>query len=233
MFPPTHAHGMAEHRAAGDLGAGETTDDLLEALNERRRRLLELRHLRHDADDTAAARSRGVRSRARSRGATRGPYRGGAIPAPSSSRTTRARWPAHGASSSSISSSVPRGRPVSAKATTFERWASPTLTASGSPSARSVTSAAVQGPIPGMVRRAAARSAAPCPPPAGAGRPRRWPRAAPPRGPPRRSTTARRGSIPSATRRHGGIASTSAGAGAASSASGPGARFPCHRTRRR
>ena len=49
---------------------------------------------------------------------------------------TRARWPAHGASSSSIRSSVPRGAPVSANATTFDRWASPTLTASGSPSAR-------------------------------------------------------------------------------------------------
>ena len=227
MFPPTQCTGMAEHRAAGDLGAGETTDDLLEALNERRRRLLELRHLRHDADDTAPRLAR--RQVARSRGATRGPYRGGAIPAPRAAWTTRARWPAHGASRPSISS-VPRpagqreghevrevGIADAHRVRVPERLKRHLCRGPGADPR--------DGPqggreIAAPARRQRARAAAPMASSrALAGR--------------RRSTTARRGSIPSATRRHGGIASTSAGAGAASSASGPGARFPCHRTRRR
>ena len=66
--------------------------------------------------------------------------------------------------------------------TTFDRWASPTLTASGSPRARSVTSAAVHGPMPGCARSAAASAAAPAPPPPGrrAGRGERLESARPP-----------------------------------------------------
>ena len=45
-------------------------------------------------------------------GAKRGPKRGAPRPVSSIRRTTRCRWPAHGASSSTISSSVPRARPV-------------------------------------------------------------------------------------------------------------------------
>ena len=70
------------------------------------------------------------------RGVSRGPYRGASRPLSSSSRTTRARSPRYGSSSSSIRASSPRGSPASAQATRLGRWKSPTLTASGSPSAR-------------------------------------------------------------------------------------------------
>ena len=85
-----------------------------------------------------------------------------------------------------------------------ERWASPTLTASVPERARSVTSAAVRGPIPGMVRRAAASCSA-CRRRA-AGRPRRWPRAAPSRAaggePPPGEARSRRHEAPWRDREH-------------------------------
>ena len=64
------------------------------------------------------------------------------------SRTTRCRWPAHGASSFSICSSVPPRSPVKNHPMPG-RLKSPMLRASGSPLARCSVSAAVQAPTPG------------------------------------------------------------------------------------
>ena len=83
------------------------------------------------------------------------------MPDVSRSRTARARWPRYGSSSSSIRSSVARGSPASAHATRCGRWKSPTLTASESPRARTVTSAAVHGPMPGIASRRAVSAAGP------------------------------------------------------------------------
>ena len=91
-------------------------------------------------------RSGGMRAAARTAAPPRPPAPG--------RRVTRPRWPAYGASSSSIRSSVPRGSPASAQATMFGMWKSPTLTASASPQARMATSA-VHGPMPGNARSAA------------------------------------------------------------------------------
>ena len=53
---------------------------------------------------------------------------------------------------------MPRGSPASAHDTRCGRWKSPTLTASGSPSARCRTSADVHGPLPAYsVAEASAR----------------------------------------------------------------------------
>ena len=68
---------VAEHRPARGRGRAHAIEDRAESRDELRRRLLELRHVRHGADDTPQRRSRPARSRtkslARSRGATRGP----------------------------------------------------------------------------------------------------------------------------------------------------------------
>ena len=75
-------------------------------------------------------------------------------------RTSRARWPRYGSSSSSMRPSSPRGSPARAQQTRSGRWKSPTLMASGSPKAARAVSAAVQAPTPGTDRRRASACSA-------------------------------------------------------------------------
>jgi len=74
----------------------------------------------------------------------RGPWAGAFHPSNCNHRSTRARWGEYTLSRRHISSSVPRCAPVSAKATVFFAWKSPTQSASESPNAANPATAAVQ-----------------------------------------------------------------------------------------